>query len=50
MGSNWPQSPQDDLIKLLDICERELDDALGILLGSACGMLKVHLGFMLGQD
>ena len=50
MGSNWPQSPQDDLIKLLEICERELDDALGILLGSACGMLKIHLGFMLGQD
>nr|WP_288913175.1 hypothetical protein [uncultured Pseudomonas sp.] len=46
----WPQDPKDDLRVLLEICEQELDDALGVLLGSACGMLKIHLGFMLGQD
>jgi hypothetical protein len=50
LGAGWPQDPKDDLRILLEVCEQELDDALGVLLGSACGMLKIHLGFMLGQD
>lgn len=49
-GAGWPQDPKNDLRVLLEICEHELDDALGVLLGSACGMLKIHLGLMLGQD
>lgn len=35
----WPW-PQDDLRKLLKICHREMDDALGVLLLTACNLLK----------
>jgi hypothetical protein len=32
-----------------DACEREMDDALGVLLGSACGSLRAHVAFMVGE-
>lgn len=46
----WPVSPRDDLRAVLRVCEREMDDALGVVLGSACRTLLVHVGFMLGED
>jgi hypothetical protein len=49
-GAAWPEAPSADLRVLLGACEREMDDALGILVGSACGTLRSHAGFMLGVD
>lgn len=49
-GVNWPATPRDDLRVILSACEREVDDALGVLLGSACATLLSHAGFMLGED
>ena len=49
-GAAWPVSPRDDLRVVLRVCERETDDALGVLLGTACRTLLVHVGFMLGED
>jgi hypothetical protein len=49
-AADWPTSPRDDLRVVLRVCEREMDDALGVLLGSAGGALQAHVGFMLGQD
>lgn len=49
-SSTWPTSPQDDLRAVFDVCEREMDDALGVLIGSACGFLRLHAAFMLGLD
>lgn len=49
-GAAWPVSPHDDLRVVLRVCEREMDDALGVLLGTACKILLVHVGFMLGED
>jgi len=48
-GATWPVSPRDDLRAVLRVCERETDDALGVLLGSACTTLLGHVGFMLGE-
>jgi hypothetical protein len=50
MGQAWPTSPRDDLRVILDTCERETDDAIGVLVGSACQTLLAHVGFMLGED
>ena len=49
-GAAWPTTPRNDLREVLVACEREMDDALGILLGSACRALAFHVGFMLGAD
>ena len=49
-AGNWPATPTDDLRAVLLACEREMDDALGILLGSASKALTFHVGYMLGQD
>ena len=46
----WPNAPRDDLRVVLAVCEREVDDALGVLLGSACTAMSAHIGFMLGAD
>lgn len=48
-SAGWPTSPRDDLRTLLDVCERETDDALGILVGSACKALTSHVGFIVGE-
>lgn len=50
VGPSWPTAPRDDLRVVLDICERESDDALGILVGSACRMLVAHVGCMVSED
>jgi len=46
----WAPSAGDDLRKILDTCAPEIDEALGILVGSACQMAMAHVGFMLGED
>lgn len=49
-GASRPSTPQDDLRVVLAVCVREMDDALGVLLGSACGSLRAHVAFMVGED
>lgn len=48
--AGWIAGPRTDLRAVLDMCEREMDDALGVLVGSATMMLRTHVGFVLGQD
>ncbi|MCC6999916.1 MAG: hypothetical protein IT370_35275 [Deltaproteobacteria bacterium] len=43
----WPW-PQDDLRKVLKICTREMDDALGTLAGSAVAILRAHVEHLVG--
>jgi hypothetical protein len=50
VGQGWPATPRDDLRTLLDVCERETDDALGVLVGSACRTLVAHVGCIIGED
>lgn len=47
--ASWPSTPRDDLREVLAACERELDDVLGVLLGSACHLLMAHVGFLAGE-
>jgi hypothetical protein len=49
VGPGWPITPRDDLRVVLDVCERETDDALGVLVGSACKALASHVGFIVGE-
>jgi hypothetical protein len=49
-GPSWLSAPRDDLRVVLNACEREMDDALGALLGSACRSLLAHVGFLIGED
>ncbi len=49
-GLAWPTSPQDDLRVLLDVCETETDEALGVLVSSACHSTVAHLACMIGED
>jgi hypothetical protein len=49
-SANWPASPEDDLRVVLRVCEQEMDEALGILVGSACAALSSHLKLMTGND
>lgn len=49
VGAAWPVTPYDDLRVVLDVCEREVDDALGVLVGSACKALASHIGFIIGE-
>jgi hypothetical protein len=49
LGAGWPTTPCDDLRALLDVCERETDDALGVLVGSACQTLLFHVGYIHGE-
>ncbi len=47
--ASWPSTPKDDLRDVLKVCEQEMDNALGVLLGSACNSLRVHVGLMIGE-
>ncbi len=49
-GPLWPPTPCDDLRLVLDVCEREMDDALGVLVGSATAALLSHVRCMVGED
>lgn len=50
LGNTWTPSAGDDLRKILDTCALEIDEALGVLVGSACQSAMAHVGFMLGED
>lgn len=50
VGTGWPSNPKDDFRVIMKVCEREMDDALGVLIGTACRSLLAHVGFMLGED
>jgi hypothetical protein len=50
LGTTWAPSAGDDLRKVLDICAPEIDEALGVLVGSACQVAMAHVGLMLGED
>lgn len=47
-GDCW--SRPDDLRELFKICQREMDEALSVLLGSSCALLRTHVGLLLGQE
>jgi hypothetical protein len=49
-GARWPVAPKEDLRSMLQVIEQEMDDALGVLWGSAWNSLLGHLGFILGED
>lgn len=49
-NANWPSTPEDDLRVVMDVCEREMDEALGVLVGSACAAIATHLAFLTGTD
>lgn len=46
----FPTDPKDDLRELLRWCEREIDEALGIIISTATQTVLVQTGFMLGDD
>jgi hypothetical protein len=46
---DWPSDPRQDLRVILSICERELDDAIGLLAASACNLLHNQIGILLGE-
>ena len=46
----WMDAEQPDLVEILRDCEREMDDALGILVGSASHLLAAQVTFLLGED
>lgn len=48
-GTAWPVTPRADLRVVLEVCEREMDDALGILVGSATRTLGSHLAYVVGE-
>lgn len=49
-AGTWNPSAGDDLRAVLDVCAEEIDEALGVLVGSASQTAMVHVGFMLGED
>jgi hypothetical protein len=50
LASAWTPAAGDDLRNILDRCEQAIDEALGVLVGSACKIASAHAGFMLGDD
>ncbi|MFI5298905.1 MAG: hypothetical protein ACHREM_12475 [Polyangiales bacterium] len=48
-GVAWPAPPTADLRTVLDVCERELDEALGVLLVSSSQSVRAHLALLLGE-
>jgi len=48
--ADWPENPSEDARKVLAACENEIDEALGVLLFSATGLLKAHISSLLGDD
>jgi hypothetical protein len=49
LGAGWPVTPRADLRVVLEVCEREIDDALGVLVGSATRTLASHVGYIVGE-
>jgi hypothetical protein len=50
VGPLWPAAPYADLRTVLSVCEQEMDDALGMLVGSASGLLQSHIQYLTGAD
>ena len=50
VAAGWLATPKDDLRAVLDVCESQVDDALGILAGTAAKTVRNHLGFLIGED
>jgi hypothetical protein len=50
LGAAGLPTPTADLRQVLSTCDRELEDALGVILGSACMTLLSQVGFILGDD
>lgn len=50
LGAAGLPTPTADLRGVLSACDRELEDALGVLLGSACLTLLSQVGLILGED
>lgn len=50
LGSTWTPSAGEDLREILDACAPEIDEGLGVLVGSACQAAMTHVGFILGED
>lgn len=48
--ASWEGLSGADLRKILDACALDIDEALGVLIGSACQSAFVHVGFLLGED
>jgi len=46
---DWPGSPPSDLRLIFSACERSMDEAFGVLLGTGCHLLKVHTALILGE-
>ncbi len=46
----FPSLPADDARVVWMFCIGEMDEALGILLGSACKTLEMHVSFLAGLD
>jgi hypothetical protein len=50
-GTSLPVSPAPiDLRQVLDVCEREVDEALGVILGAACQLIRVQVAFAIGEE
>lgn len=47
--AGWPVTPRADLRVVLEVCEREMDDALGVLVASATRTLASHVGYIVGE-
>lgn len=43
-------APITDLRSVFEACEAEMDEALGVLLATACGLLRVHACCLLGEQ
>jgi len=50
LGASGLSAPTADLRSVLVTCDRELEDALGVLLGSACIGLQAQVALILGED
>ncbi|WP_204104044.1 MULTISPECIES: hypothetical protein [Spirulina sp. CCY15215] len=49
LSHNW-YDEHEDLLELLELCHRELDDALGCLIGWSVGTAKLQVKFLLERD
>jgi len=48
--ADWSPGPGSDLREIFDTCQEGMDNALGILVGTACQVGIVHLLFVLGKE
>lgn len=46
----FPSDPTKDFREVLKACDSEIDQVLGVLMGTACSSLKSHIDLILGDD